>query len=80
MRNNINELELNMLNNTSKKSIFYYIKITMYYTFKVILEAVYIMTCIICSFIEIICYILTFGTATRTLKKYKRGKRMKRWY
>lgn len=76
MRSNINETELNMLNNTTKKSIFYYIGTGIYYTFKIILEAVYIITCVICTTIEIISYILTIGTATRTILKRKR----KRWY
>lgn len=77
MKNNINETELNILNNTQKPHI---IGKIFYYIIKGILETIYIITCIICTTIEVIAWILTFGTATRTLKKYKRGKRTKRWY
>lgn len=76
MKNNINETELNILNNTSKKSIFHYIGTGIYYTFKIILELIYIITCIICTTIEIIAWLLTLGTATKTILKRKR----KRWY
>lgn len=72
---NINEIELNMLNNKSKKSIFHYIGAGIYYTFKIILELIYIITCVICTTIEVISYILTIGTATRTIHKRRR----KRW-
>lgn len=77
MKNNINELELNMLNNKSKKSIFHYIGTGTYYTFKIILETIYIITCIICTTIEIITWILTLGIATRTMTRRKR--KHKRW-
>lgn len=73
---NINELELNMLNNTKKPSIIGTIGKVIYYILKGILEAVYIITCVICTAIEIISYILTIGTATRTIHK----RRHKRWY
>lgn len=73
---NINETELNMLNNKSKKSIFHYIGAGIYYTFKIILELIYIITCIICTTIEVIAWVLTLGTATKTILKRKR----KRWY
>lgn len=76
MKSNINETELNMLNNTTKKSIFHYIGTGIYYTFKIILEAVYIITCIICTTIEVLAWLLTLGTATKTIFKRKR----KRWY
>lgn len=76
MKNNINETELSMLNNTTKKSIFYYIGTGIYYTFKIILELIYIITCIICTTIEIITWILTIGTATKTITRRKH----KRWY
>lgn len=76
MKSNINETELNMLNNTTKKTIFYYIGTGIYYTFKIILEAIYIITCIICTTIEVLAWLLTLGTATRTILKRKR----KRWY
>ena len=75
MKKNINETELNLLNNTTKKSIFHYIGTGIYYTFKIILETVYIITCIICTTIEIIAWLLTLGVATKTI--YKR--RRKRW-
>lgn len=75
MKSNVNELELNMLNNTSKKSIFHYIGTGIYYTFKIILETVYIITCIVCTTIEIIAWVLTLGTAAKTILKRKR----KRW-
>lgn len=73
---NINEMELNALNNTSKKSIFHYIGTGIYYIFKIILEAIYIVTCIICTTIEVIAWTLTLGTATKTIVRRKR----KRWY
>ncbi len=72
MKNNINELELNILNNTTKKSIFHYIATAIYYTLKIILEAVYIITCIICTTIEIIVWMLTLGTATKTVIRRKK--------
>lgn len=76
MKNNINETELNILNNKSRKSILHYIGIIIYCIFKIILEAVYIIVCFICSIIEGICWILTFKTGVKTL--YKKGKRTKR--
>ena len=76
MKNNINETELNILNNVKKPSIIGIIGNIIYYILKGILEAVYIITCVICTTIEIIAWILTIGTATRTMLKRKR----KRWY
>lgn len=73
---NINELELNMLNDKKKASIIGTIGKAIYYIIKGILEAVYIITCVICTTIEVISYILTIGTATRTIHKRRR----KRWY
>ncbi len=72
---NLNETELNLLNNKSKKSIFYYIGTGIYYTFKIILELIYIITCVICTTIEVLAWLLTLGTATRTILKRKH----KRW-
>ncbi len=73
---NINEIELNMLNDKKKASIIGTIGKVIYYILKGILEAVYIITCIICTTIEVITWILTIGTATRTIHKRRR----KRWY
>lgn len=73
---NINEIELNILNNRSKKTPFYYITTILYYIFKIILELFYIIICFICSIIEAVCWILTLRTATKTL--YRSGKRRKR--
>lgn len=73
---NINEIELNMLNDKKKASIIGTIGKAIYYIIKGILETVYIITCIICTTIEVISYILTIGTATRTIHKRRR----KRWY
>ena len=75
MKSNVNELELNILNNASKKSIFHYIGTGIYYTFKIILEIIYIITCIICTTIEAIAWVLTLGVAAKTITRRKR----KRW-
>lgn len=78
MKSNINELELNILNNVSnkeKKTIFHYIGTGIYYTFKIILEIIYIITCIICTTIEAIAWVLTLGVAAKAITKRKR----KRW-
>ena len=73
---NINETELNILNNTTKKSKANPIWTGIYYTFKIILEAVYIAVCIVCTTIEVLAWILTLGTATKIITK----RRYKRWY
>lgn len=75
MKSNINETELNMLNNTKKPSIIGAIGNIIYYILKGILEAVYIVTCIVCTTIEVIAWALTLGTATKTILKRKH----KRW-
>lgn len=76
MKRNINELELNLLNNKQEKTPFYYITTILYYIFKIILEAVYIIICFICSIIEAICWLFTIKTAVKTI--YKKGRRVKR--
>lgn len=73
---NINEIELNILNDKKKASTIGTIGKVIYYILKGILEAVYIITCVICTTIEVISYILTIGTATKTIHRRKR----KRWY
>lgn len=71
MKNNINELEF--LNNKQKRPILATIGKVIYYILKGILETVYIITCIICTTIEIIAWILTFGTVYKvTRRRYKR--------
>ena len=73
--NNINEAELNILNDTKKPSIIGIIGKVMYYILKGILETIYIITCIVCTTIEVITWILTIGTATRTITRRKRKRR-----
>lgn len=75
MKNNINETELNILNNTKKPSIIGIIGSIIYYILKGILETIYIITCIICTTIEVITWILTLGLATKTITRRKH----KRW-
>lgn len=75
MKSNINELELSMLNDKRKASIIGVIGKAIYYILKGILETIYIITCIICTIIEVTTWILTIGVATRTITRRKR----KRW-
>ena len=75
MKNNINETELNMLNNTKKTPIIGIIGSIIYYILKGILETIYIITCIICTTTEVITWILTLGLATKTITRRKRKRR-----
>lgn len=75
MKRNINEIEFNLLNNKSKKTPFYYITTILYYIFKIILEIIYILTCFVCSIIEIICWLFTIRTATKTMFKKRKKRR-----
>lgn len=74
MKSNINELELNILNNAKKPSVIRTIGNIFYYILKGILETIYIITCVVCTAIELITWLLTIGTATRTITR-----RRKRW-
>ena len=74
MKNSINQIELNLLNNKQKRPILATIGMIIYYILKIALEIVYIITCVICKIIEVIAWTFTIGTAFKVTarKRYKR--------